>query len=101
MTRARDLASGLAGVRPFASATGSVGGSGSITVTLPAGRFTVAPIILATPHAVGQNAFAQPITGNTTTTSFSLENLASNTGSAISFTTNWFAIQMTSGSASA
>ena len=102
MTRARDLASATPGSTgiPFRTAAGSVSASGGVTVTFPAGRFTVAPLVYASPNAVGANAFAQPITGNVTTSSFTIENLASNTGGVISFVTHWKAIQMTSGAAS-
>lgn len=53
MTRARDLASGFNGVRPFATAAGSTSvvalsagaSSGPITVTYPASRFSVGPVV--------------------------------------------------------
>jgi hypothetical protein len=46
MTRARDLASGLAGIRPFAMAAGNANITTSgTTVTFPVGRFTQLPQI--------------------------------------------------------
>lgn len=110
MTRARDLASGLNGVRSFASATGSVTASGTLgpangwyftnstTITLPAGRFTVAPIVTAT------SAFSGGLTNvgidtSPSTSSFSVY-VNRNNASANGATVFWTAIQMTSGAAS-
>jgi hypothetical protein len=46
MTRARDLASGFNGIRPFAMAAGGANiAPGGTTVTFPAGRFTQLPQI--------------------------------------------------------
>jgi hypothetical protein len=97
MTRARDLASGLAGVRPFATAAGTttaiVAANTYYTITLPSGRFTQAPIVTATsnnPTTYGQTIVVAP----PSTTSFLIaSNAASNS-------TAWVATQMNSGSAS-
>lgn len=106
MTRARDLASGLNGVRPFAMAAGS--GTFSITqapqsgwywtgqtVTFPAGRFTQAPRVALS--ANGPYAVNGPI--STYATSPSTTSFTSWAWSTISqsWDYNWIATQMTSG----
>lgn len=110
MTRARDLASGLSGVRPFASATGSVTATGTLgpangwyytnstTITLPAGRFTVAPIVTAT-SALSGSLTNVGIDVSPNTSSFSVY-VNRNNGSATGATVFWTALQMTSGAAS-
>lgn len=110
MTRARDLASGLSGVRPFASSTGTGTASGffgpingwyytnSTTFTFPAGRFTVAPIVSVTAQFSG-GLCAANIDSAPTTTGFSVY-VQRNNASANGASVHWQAIQMTSGSAS-
>jgi hypothetical protein len=110
MTRARDLATGLGGVRPFATASGTVTASGangpangwyytnSTTITLPAGRFTVAPIVTAT-SAFSGGLTNVGINDSPSTSSFSVY-VNRNNGSANGAIVNWTAIQMTSGAAS-
>ena len=97
MTRARDLASGLAGVRPFATAAGSAvptGGGQYVSITFPSGRFTQAPQVVGTVDGAGATA-AYAMTANITTSGATLQSL-----SVSGYTIRWIAIQMTSGSAS-
>jgi hypothetical protein len=101
MSKARDLASGQNGVRPYATASGlltvaATASSQSYTVTLPSGRFSVAPIV-----TLGQNV-SRGVTGyiNTSSSSTSIS-LAVYTTTTSGPTTgagniNWVAIQMTS-----
>jgi hypothetical protein len=102
MTRARDLASGLAGVRPFAMASGTVtsANSGLVTVTFPASRFTVTPLVVASVHA-GELIAA---TGSISTSSFTINAFANFYGQVNvrfnGFPIHYQAIQMTSGAAS-
>ena len=95
MTRARDLASGINGVRPFAMASGTVTMTTPATVTLPAGRFTQTPIV----HATNQNFYASGVAGTayaSGTSSIQLQWASGTTSNVM----GWTAIQMTSGSAS-
>ena len=102
MTRARDLASGLNGVRPFAIASGNLNStsSGLVTVTFPAGRFTQAPRVVASVS----NAEAFAFIASTSTSSFNTNafgNFYGQVGNWISpVGINYIAIQMTSGAAS-
>jgi hypothetical protein len=100
MTRARDLATGLGGVRPFASANGNLAftslasnGSQNTTVTFPSGRFTQAPTVVANPTA---DAFAQVVgyAAFPSTTSFILVRL-NFAGATQNVSASWIAIQMT------
>ena len=96
MTRARDLASGLAGVRPFAMASGvtNTSGSGYATVTFPANRFTQGPQVTGTATTAGSQTTYVMSTGSSTT-GVTLQTIGS-TASGV----YWVAIQMTSGAAS-
>lgn len=97
MTRARDLASGLSGVRPFAMAAGSAvptGGGQYVSITFPAGRFTQNPQITAIVDGAGATA-AYAMCAGVYTTGCTLQSL-----SVSGYTIRWMAIQMTSGSAS-
>jgi len=94
MTRARDLASGLAGVRPFAMAAGRATGltnANYTTITFPAGRFTFAPMVTATGDSLGTAAAFY--TTSVTTSSFGLASSAGTTN----VNAYWIAVQMTSG----
>ena len=95
MTRARDLASGLNGVRPFIMAAGaaSVGSNAPVAVTFPASRFSVAPIV----NLTGDGGWAW--IGTPTSTGFVAYQTQSWGGSSIAGTMRWTAIQMTSSTA--
>jgi hypothetical protein len=106
MTRARDLASGLAGVRPFAMAAGETGQLAvaasspaggyyylSVSITFPVGRFTSAPITTVS-NRDGNLGFSQRANA-TTTTGFNA--IISSQGSGSAVWLNWVAVQMTSG----
>jgi hypothetical protein len=105
MTRARDLASGLAGVRPFATASGVLSSaSNNSTITLPVGRFTQTPAISVTNVDLGGGWFWMHSVRSQSTTAFTVGvqyrtdagAFGTNAGTSI----NWQAIQMTSGAAS-
>lgn len=104
MTRARDLASGLGGVRPFATAsgTGTTDGSGLLTITFPASRFTVAPVltlsIASLSGAIPASTLAHASVTASGATVFSSN--STNAATRTSVPVNWIAIQMTSGAAS-
>jgi hypothetical protein len=97
MTRARDLASGINGVRPFAMAAGVNALTSVTAITLPAGRFTQAPLVTATAVFGGASSgsyYANVL--STSTTSISLY-VVRNDGTLINGDVQWHAIQMTSG----
>ena len=98
MSKAKDLASGLAGVRPFAMASGIASGSAAgVTVTFPSGRFSVTPNV-STTRTTARGGFQQPESVTSTGfTSYSFD--YGGTGLTVS-NINWIAIQMTSGAAS-
>jgi hypothetical protein len=102
MTRARDLASGINGVRPFAMAAGTATStsSGFVTVTFPAGRFTQAPRVVASVN----NAEAFAFVGTPSTSSFTTNAFANFYGQLnnwlAGFTISYVAVQMTSGASS-
>jgi hypothetical protein len=110
MTRARDLASGLAGVRPFAMAsgvtgvltmtTGAVGGGfyASTTVTLPVNRFTQAPMVSTAHESTLYIESMESFVSGITTSSFTAWGWAGRSGATSK--AYWTAIQMTSGAAS-
>ena len=105
MTRARDLASGDNGIRPWASSAGAVSfsapgtspGAVSVSVVFTSGRFTAAPLVAiaqtgsinATPKRFG--AIGASSTGFTAT-------YYQDGGTAIGASISWIALQMTSGS---
>lgn len=99
MSKARDLASGQNGVRPYAIASGtaSTGSAVNVTVTFPAGRFTQAPIV-----ALGDSDAAYAATGiaySISTTSFVLQGYSPFPSGYTAIRSHWIAIQMTSTSA--
>jgi hypothetical protein len=94
MSKARDLASGQNGVRPFATSSGlsaSIASSG--TITFPVGRFTVAPNVVGMllSSTSGGTSVA---TGAVTTSSFSAYVWSGTT--AATRQVYWIATQMTS-----
>jgi hypothetical protein len=100
MTRARDLASGLAGVRPFATAMGLVSGgiissATNYSVTFPANRFTVAPMLV---FGIQEDQSGWARASSNTTSGCTITH-APFSGSTITRVV-WTAIQMTSSSAS-
>lgn len=108
MTKARDLASGLNGVRPFAMAAGKATASvtqapqngwnwTNFTVTYPTSRFTQVPVVALaanTPYAV--NTPVATYAAGYSNTSFTA--WVWDIGSQ-SFDVSWMAFQMTSSSA--
>ena len=100
MTRARDLASSINDVKPFATAAGANYLTSVTAITLPSGRFTQAPLVTATALFGGSsgNSFYANVLA-TSTTSISLY-VVRNDGVLLSGDVQWHAIQMTSGSAS-
>lgn len=99
MTKARDLASGQNGVRPFATAAGFLSMPTSTgTITFPSGRFTATPIITIG-MATGTLGRGVTITASSST-SFTVSGFVTTTGAATTTSFNWTAIQMTSGAAS-
>lgn len=85
---------------PYAIAVGSqaITGPAGTTITFPAGRFTVAPVIVGTVTAAAGGAVSVPwITG--ITSSSCLARIFTLGSASISGTIEWTAIQMLSGSA--
>jgi hypothetical protein len=68
--------------------------SAAVTVTLPVGRFSVAPIINATP-VTGSAAVVMPYINTPTASSFGIS-LYNVTGNRVAQPAHWIAIQMTS-----
>jgi hypothetical protein len=104
MTRARDLASGLAGVRPFATASGqATHSSGTVTITYPVGRFTQTPQLIGICDGGGASQFnriALNWFGNTSSSGVFIVRLTDSSVPSVGFNVHWIATQMTSGSAS-
>lgn len=104
MTKARDLASGQNGIRPFAMASGvaaSVANGG--TITFPVGRFTQTPSITVTNTDLGGGWFWLHSVRSQSTSAFTVGVMYRETGGSFatgSTSINWQAIQMTSGAAS-
>lgn len=91
---------------PFRMAAGTINvtigsgtATGSASVTFPAGRFTVAPLIQVSPIAAGRYTASQ---GGVSTTGMTVYGhaIAGNVSNNISFAVHWTAIQMLSGAAS-
>ncbi|WXW92759.1 minor tail protein [Microbacterium phage TukTuk] len=85
---------------PYAMAAGTAAGvaSGDVTVTFPAGRFTVAPRLSVTNRKAG--AALVPIVNSLTATSFTVRWFNIQPVAQESNTFDWQAVQMTSGAAS-
>jgi hypothetical protein len=103
MTRARDLASGLAGVRPFATASGTVNVTqsfgpsngfyyGLATVTFPVGRFSQVPVV-----TIGSTVGNVLTTGSIGTPPSTTSVTVYAVGSVVSQVSSiqWMAVQMT------
>jgi hypothetical protein len=93
MSKARDLASGQNGVRPYAMQSGAVtvNATSSASITFTAGRFSVAPHILTTINAVSTAVNAPVSTATPTTSGATLYNSGS-----VNRVVYWTAVQMTS-----
>lgn len=101
MTRARDLASGQNGVRPYAMAAGiaslpslAAGASSGVTVTFPVNRFTQAPMVTASNTSTD---YVTACPNAVSTTSFVFYSRNVYTLAAGASVGNWIAVQMTSG----
>jgi hypothetical protein len=100
MTRARDLASGFNGLRPFVIAAGTVtANSSGVSVTLPASRFSVAPRIATSAYVNGLDNAAGPMLGSVTSSGFLMYGVTIG-GTSRTASIDWIAIQMASGAAS-
>lgn len=96
MGKARDLASGQNGVRPFATSAGlTIGITGNASVTFPVGRFTQIPSVAITVQTTGANA-TSATTSSVTTTGFNAWLWIGATASTTSRQCYWLAIQQTS-----
>lgn len=103
---ALELATKLDAVVPFAMAAGSAtmtitaASNGSVAVTFPVGRFTVAPIVTCiSAGGTGSSQFYVAHT-NLTTSGMTIQAFQrDNTTATASFTIHWHAIQMNSGAA--
>ena len=104
MTKARDLASGQNGIRPFAMASGiAAHSSGTVTITYPVGRFTQTPQLIGVCDGGGAsqfNRFALVWSGNTSSSGVFIVRLTDSSIPTQAFNVHWTAIQMTSGVAS-
>ncbi|QXN73518.1 minor tail protein [Microbacterium phage Abigail] len=85
---------------PYAMAAGTASGvaSGDVTVTFPAGRFSVAPRLVVTNRKAG--AALVPIVNSLTATSFAVRWFNIQPVAQEANTFDWQAVQMTSGAAS-
>jgi hypothetical protein len=94
MTRARDLASGLNGIRPFATAGnyGTTPSGTTATVTFPAGRFTQIPGVTTAINS-GATAPAPLLVTAISTSSFSIGSYNGTSWLVVGFW--WNAFQMT------
>jgi len=87
-----------AGILPFAMATGSVSVTGNATITLPASRFTQAPLISVSVLSASGASGSSVTFGTSTTASFTTYVWSGAAASTTSRTVHWTAIQMTSSS---
>lgn len=76
---------------PFRYQVGSTSGSGAFTVTFASGRFTAAPMVVSQSKSIGSNV-AYEFTNVPTTSGFTIERNVAGT-----WTSQWIAIQATSG----
>lgn len=104
---ALELATKLDATVPFAIAAGAAtmtitaSNTGSVNVTFPAGRFTVAPIVTAI--SAGGTGSSQFYVAHTSLTASGMTLQAfqrDNTTATATFTIHWHAIQMNTGAAS-
>lgn len=101
MTRARDLASGQNGIRPFAIAAGFGGGNNAnVVITFPTGRFTQEPRVGIFSSSI--SALATPVVpyfSAKSASSMTVQIKTSGDGANIGYF-DWVAVQMTSTSGS-
>jgi hypothetical protein len=81
---------------PFAMAIGTVSVTGNATVTLPASRFTQAPLISVSVLSASGASGTSATFGTPTTSSFTVYVWTGSTASASARTVHWQATQMTS-----
>jgi hypothetical protein len=81
----------------YSMAAGSVSVTASASVTFPASRFSVAPIVTAT--LVSSATSTSATVGSVTASGFTVYAWAGTAGGNVGRTANWTAIQMTSGAA--
>lgn len=95
MSKARDLASGQNGVRPFATASGlTTTITGNASVTFPVGRFTQIPSVTVA-VASTNNTGTSATTSSTTTSGFNIFVWSGSTASTTGRQCWWTAIQQT------
>lgn len=106
MSKARDLASGDNGVRPYATAAGSgavslsAASNGSTSITFPASRFTQTPMVSATivSAAGGSQKFVPRLISVSTSGGTFYIYTGDSTTATASVNVHWIAVQMTSSS---
>jgi len=106
VTAAETRITSLEGTRPgtsgkalqFAAGSVTTSASADVTVTLPSGRFNVAPIITVT-SVGGVNAVTTPYIATSGTANFTVS-LYNTAGARVAQNVHWHAVQMTSGTAS-
>jgi hypothetical protein len=98
MSKARDLASGQNGVRPFATATGAGSVTGNATFTYPSGRFTQSPILSLTILSASGASGTSVTYGSNSSTGFTAYVWSGSTASTTARTVVYTAVQMTSAS---
>lgn len=104
MSKARDLASGDNGVRPYAMAAGSVTVSlsgtsnGNTSVTFPASRFTATPMVSSnmSSAAGGTQKFVPRLISVSTSGATMYIYTGDSTTATASVNVNWIAVQITS-----
>jgi hypothetical protein len=105
MSKARDLASGQNGVRPFAMAANTLtmsivsAANTNASVTFPSGRFTEAPVVttvMANAPGGSQKLVARAINTSSTGTTVFVYSGDSTATNASNFEIDWIAVQMTS-----
>ena len=115
MTKARDLANSTPGTagQPFATAAGTWTGTsgtysatwgvtyyvGQVSITLPAGRFTQAPMVMCSGNGGSGVESVPQIAWVSGVTSSGFSSIVANTYGAYGVTYRWVATQMTSSSA--
>jgi hypothetical protein len=99
-----NVVSGVSRPVSFAMSAGSgtTNGSGVLTVTFPASRFTQAPLITATVSSTSGSLYVTTLahTSVTTTGATIFSGNSTNGATRASVPLNWMAVQMTSGAAS-
>jgi hypothetical protein len=95
MSKARDLASGQNGIRPYATAAGVALVTGSATITFPANRFTQNPLMTLGVFTTNGTRWGAS-NGTTSTTGVTLYNWNGTVAGTAQVGMSWTAIQMTS-----